>query len=119
MLLNFRPQQVHKIAALDTQHHQNVIFVCDLNRQNGFGEQITMDNNDMCDIDDVLYIAKLVDCIGNKLYLFATESTITFDVILVLTITILCTVVYGNQYTYDSYSNYIDKTDTEYGNGSI
>ena len=105
MLLNFRPQQVHKIAALDTQHHQNVIFVCDLNRQNEFGEQITMDNNDMCDIDDVLYIA--------------TESTITFDVILVLTITILCTVVYGNQYTYDSYSNYIDKTDTEYGNGSI
>ena len=76
MLVNFCPQQFYKTAALDTQHQENIIFVCDLNRQNGFREKITMDNNDRCDIDDVFCVAELVDCIKNKLYLFATESII-------------------------------------------
>ena len=52
-----------------------------------------------------------------KLYLFATESTITFSVIVVLSIAIICTiipaVVNGNHY--GSYPSYFDKNNIEYG----
>ena len=76
-----------------------------------------IDNNDIYDIVEACCIAQLVDYIKYKLYLLAIESAITFAVIVVLTITIICTiipaVVDGNHY--GSYPSYFDKNDIKYG----